>query len=95
MSFIGAFLISLLCIKNSISSEKEEIIFVVTTTQTGQNQLAELIRLGNSLNLVNNIHWIIVSGSKPRPEIKDYLGRLKIKYSVLTGKKLFYLHITN
>lgn len=80
-------MISLLCINFALTIElKEPNLYVVTTSQVGQNQLADVIRLGNSLNLVKNIHWIIVSGSKLRPEIRDYLSRLKIKYFTLTGE---------
>lgn len=60
--------------------------FVITATRIQQIQLALIVRLGNTLNLVKNLDWIIVSGSDLRPEIKRYLDRLKINHTILLGE---------
>lgn len=72
----------------SIFSSVTPTIFVVTDITPSQTLLPEVIRLGNTLNLIENITWVVISPSLVRPEVQEYLDRLKIKFKVLVGEFL-------
>lgn len=61
-------------------------VYVVTAITPSQIQLPEVIRLGNTLNLIENVHWILVSGSVIRREVDEYLDRLKIPFTIIVGE---------
>lgn len=88
------FLLSNLCCA-AFGFEDTSTIYVITATVPNQLQLPRLIRLGNTLNLIENLYWIIVSGSPLRAEVKDYLQRLKTPVVQVVGKSSSYLRVWN
>lgn len=67
-------------------------VYVVTAITPSQIQLPQVIRLGNTLNLIENVHWILVSGSVIRREVQEYLDRLNIPFTTIVGGLKHLLH---
>ena len=60
------------------------MVFLITPTYSRREQIAELTRLGQTLKLAGNIHWILAEDSDHcSPLVKAILARLDISYSHL------------
>lgn len=69
-----------------LGSRKEaNTAYVITATAPKQIQFAQLIRLGNTLNLNNKLQWVIVSGSPLKVNVLRYMERLRIPVRVVVG----------
>lgn len=78
---------SQLCnVSNSSISTNQQTVFFITPTYPRREQIAELTRLGQTLLLAKNIHWIIAEDSNfCSPMVSELLNRLEIPYTHLVS----------
>jgi len=63
------------------------VIYVITPTYQRVEQIAELLRLGQTLLHIPSLHWIVVEDSiSLSPNVAELLHRLAIPYTHLYGK---------
>ena len=61
-------------------------IYLITPTYPRREQIAELTRLGQTLKLAGNIHWVVAEDSDHcSPLVSSILSRLNISYSHLVS----------
>ena len=74
-----------LCGEKVVARQSEDVrVFLVTPTYSRREQIAELTRLGQTLKLAGNIHWILAEDSDHcSPLVTAILERLNISYSHL------------
>ena len=78
-----------ICDVNNVSmtsSSSASTIYFITPTYTRREQVAELTRLGQTLQLAVNIHWIIAEDSPScSPLVSSILQRLDLPYTHLVS----------
>jgi len=77
-----------LCSATNTSSPKSNLptVYFITPTYPRREQIAELTRLGQTLLLARNIHWIIAEDSSfCSPMVSDLLKRLQIPFTHLVS----------
>lgn len=63
------------------------VIYVITPTYKRPEQIAELVRLGQTLLHIPSLHWIVVEDSNSlSPNVAELLHRFAIPYTHLNGK---------
>ena len=68
------------------SSAGVPTIYLITPTYSRREQIAELTRLGQTLKLAGNIHWVVAEDSDHcSPLVSSILARLNISYSHLVS----------
>jgi len=73
-------------VNNSSTPSVLPTIYFITPTYPRREQVAELTRLGQTLLLAKNIHWIIAEDSSfCSPMVSDLLKRLDIPYTHLVS----------
>ena len=76
-----------LCGEKVLASQSGDArVFLITPTYSRREQIAELTRLGQTLKLAGNIHWILAEDSGHcSPLVSAILERLNISYSHLVS----------
>jgi len=71
---------------SSLKSDDTSMIYFITPTYPRREQVAELTRLGQTLVLAGNIHWVIAEDSSScSPMVATLLNRLGLPYTHLTS----------
>ena len=72
------------CGTSTSSSTSSPTIFFITPTYPRREQVAELTRLGQTLLLAGNVHWVVAEDSdKCSPLVASLLKRLDLPYTHL------------
>lgn len=72
--------------KVQVSESGLPTIYLITPTYSRREQIAELTRLGQTLKLAGNIHWVVAEDSDHcSPLVSSILTRLNISYSHLVS----------
>ena len=70
----------------STSSSEAQTIFFITPTYPRREQVAELTRLGQTLLLAGNVHWVVAEDAPScSPLVAGLLARLGLPYTHLTA----------